>query len=540
MKTILLCLLLIEVACATSYAPLDFPAEPTSEQLLNENGLAGADEDTLLAYVQFNWEAAGSWLPKVTDREEKQITSKYFNREQGKAPNSKTLAELFRDLQVERLHDPRRVVDVAIRELGHRGSEKSMVSLIGLAEFEEREWVGWKALASVQEILARIDPAKIDEKTLRLLSAKTVAPLLRDLDPKLADGFAWTLWSYQRKWLSVSFRSRLPLQTRLWLAKAFAPSHTKEAAEVFEEGLQSQDAAIRMAAGMLVRSVVGGSMSFDESSTKILERFREAKRNPSIPMWEILPVPLDRPLVQKTSGGRRDLVWLDHAAAVAKAHQDVWPMILEPLTNEMYYSRIGDSHPMNIGLSDSEGRVTSRFQNLNSQPVFAFHGGLWSTSGRSGGVQEFNADGSLLWECPGNFDCRALTPVSRGCLVYLGYQSMECRDRRGDLIWKTSLKKLNDPRFIVAIDDSHFVVSCGKSIGWLTKDGEYRPILEGLTSAGWIRYHPTQPWIVLDGGDMTAIVFDPKAGRETGRFDLDDGHGTGESRFPFPRTYFPE
>jgi len=122
----------------------------------------------------------------------------------------------------------------------------------------------------------------------------------------------------------------------------------------------------------------------------------------------------------------------------------------------------------------------------------------------------------------------------------LGHNSIESRNRRGDLLWKTSLKSLNDPRYIVPIDDDRFLVSCGTSVGWLSRDGKYEPILTGFISAGWIRYHPTEPWIIWEGSGSIAIVYDPKAKRELGRVDMDDGWGKGKSRFPFPPTYFPE
>lgn len=398
--------------------------------------------------------------------------------------------------------------------------------------------MAWKALASVVEILARVDPAKIDGETMKFLSATTVAPLLRDLEPTLADTLAWKLWSSQGKGVGATFRRLVPLPTRLWLAKAFAPSHPEEAAVVFEEGLQSQDAAIRTMAGMMVRSGIGGSMGFDKSAARMMETFREKNWNFAIPMWEALPLPLDRPLIQRTSGGRRDLVWLDRDATVAKTVNDVWPLIREQVADGLYFSQIGNSRDR--GLSDVEGRIFSRFRNLISEPVMASHGGICGIEGKFGLAIELQADGSSLWECPIREEFRVWAPVSLGRVVLMSGSSLECRDRRGDVIWKTSLKGLNDPRFLVAIDDSRFVVSCGKSIGWLTKDGEYRPILKGLISAGWIRYHPTEPWIILEGSNMTVIVFDPKAGKETGRFDLDDGHGVGVSRFPFPRTYFPE
>ena len=538
MKIPALWILICGVALASEPLPLDFPEEPTLEQLLGENGLGDAEEGKLITYVRTNWDAAGSWIPDVTAREEKRVTSEVYARN---GDLQEFLRESLIKLQTNRLHDLRRITDAAIRELGRRGTASSLVSLLEVAQSEEREWVRWKALASVQEILTRVDPAKIDERTMMNTTAVIVAPLLRDLDPKIADAWAWTLWERQNRWLNSSgLRSRVPLLSRLWLARAFAASHPKEAAEVFGEGLRSQDPAVRTAAGMIVRSGIGGSMRFDDSAVQLMDTLKAGKWNPRTAIWDTLPLPLDIPLVRRIPGGRRDLVWLDGNAAVTKTKQDVWPLLIEPVVGGMYYSRIGDFYPMDCGLSDEEGRMVSRFRNLNSDPVVAFHGGLWGLRGRFGGMMEFQTDGSLLWECPVNSDCRAMVPISHGRVVRLGYSGMECRDRRGDLIWKTSIEKLDDPRSIIALDDGHFLVCCKKSVGWLNRDGEYVPILEGLTSSNWIRYHPTEPWVILDAGDSAAIVYDPKSGKVTGRFNLEEGVRGGKSRFVPPSANFPE
>lgn len=214
-------------------------------------------------------------------------------------------------------------------------------------------------------------------------------------------------------------------------------------------------------------------------------------------------------------------------------------MISEPLANGNFYARVGDFFPMEYGLSDSEGILYSRFRGLYSAPAIASHGGLWALSGYNR-VAEFHADGSILWECHLDGDYRMVVPISAGRVVLLGYKSIKCRNRRGDLLWKTMLTSLDDPRYIVPVDDDRFLISCGKSVGWLTRDGKYVPVLSKLKSAGWIRYHPSEPWIILEGSDSTAVVYDPKIQKEIGRADLDDGWGNGKSRFPFPTTYFPE
>jgi hypothetical protein len=241
------------------------------------------------------------------------------------------------------------------------------------------------------------------------------------------------------------------------------------------------------------------------------------------------------------------LIWLSGDARIAKSTEDVWPLIREPLVNGHFYSRIGDFRPIEYGLSDSEGILHSRIRGLclYPTPTLASHGGLWALNGEnpSNGhnrVAEFHADGSVLWECQLDEEYGAVVPISGGRVVLLGRKFIECRNRRGDLLWKTMLTSVDDPRCIVPVDDDRFLISCGKSVGWLTRDGKYDPVLSNLKSAGWIRYHPTKPWIIFEGSDSTAVVYDPKTKKELGKIDLDDGWGIGKSRFLFPKTYLPE
>lgn len=540
MKILTLLWVFYGVAHATSYAPLDFPAEPSPAQVLEKNGFAGADEKTLLLYLDAHWDAAGYWLPEVTAREQATISSEFFRRVESKEHDAEALLTNARSkLQNDRLADPRRIFDAIVRELGSRGTESSILTLLSLPTLEEREWVYWKALASVQEILPRIDPTKLDDRTLMHISADLVAPLLRDLNGNVANVWAWTLWEHHRNWLGASFRSSVRLRSRLWLAKAFAASHPQVALEVFREGSQSQDPALRAATAMIVRSGIGLSLPYNTPADELSRLFQANKWNFATSLWETLPLPLDRPLVRKLNGGRTDLVWLSRDGRVSKSNEDVWPLISVPVLDGVFYSRVGDFRPREFDLSNAEGVPSSRTRGLNSDPVVAAHGGLWARVGHNR-VAEFHTDGSVLWESRTDLDCREVVPTHDGRVILLGYRSVECRDRRGDLLWKTSLESLDDPRHIVFVSDDRFLLSCGKSVGWLTRDGKYDPILKGLGSSGWIRYHPTEPWIIFDGSNGTAIVFDPKAKKELGRLDLDDGGGTGKSRFPFPTTYFPE
>ena len=541
LKLLLLCFLFCGSAYATSYAPLKFSQEPTAAQVLEHNGLASADEETLLDYLEAHWDAVGYWSPELTDSEQERISSEFFRRVELRGRDADAyLTKARAQLEVDRLEDPRRILDATIRELGRIGTKKSLVPLLNRPRFEEREWVRWKSLASVQEILPRVDPTQLEREIMIHISADLVAPLLRDLNADVANIWAWTLWERQKDVLSAAFRSNVRLRTRIWLAKAFAASHPQVAAEVFREGLQSQDAAIRTASEMIIRSGIGGSLPYNTSSEQLAKSFLSREWHTNTPLWDTLPLPLDRPLLRKLVGGRTDLIWLSSNARIARSEDDVWPLIRESLTNGNFYSRVGEFFPMEYGLSDRDGVLHSRIQIFHSTPMIASHGGLWAINGHNR-IAEFQADGSKLWECPVNDDeYREIVPISGGRVVLLGHNSIESRNRRGDLLWKNSLHSLNDPRNFVPIEDDRFLVSCGTTVGWLTRDGKYEPVLTGFKSAGWIRYHPTEPWIILEGSDSSVVVYDPKTKKKMGRVDLDDGWGEGKSRFPFPRTYFPE
>ncbi|MES2468815.1 MAG: hypothetical protein V4675_16040 [Verrucomicrobiota bacterium] len=515
----------------------EFPAEPSAAEVLEGNGLSNAQEQSLTAYVEKNWDSADGWIPFIKEHEEKKLAQEYVERigtAKGEAVGFWRMAS--DRLRKDRLVDRRRVVDAVLRKLGRIGTEKSMPALFELSQRNDRQWVNWKAFASIQEILTRVEPGKLDEEALMQIPAELVGPLLRDLDPRVANDWAWTLWEHHEKWLMTSFRSTVRLRTRIWLASAFAASHPQQAWEVFLEGLQSQDPAIRLATEMIVRTGVGGSLPYELSTEQLAKAFAGHKWSSATPLWHTLPLPLDRPLLREF-GERADLIWLSRAALISKTKEDVWPLIREFLPNGLFYSRVGDFFPAEFALSDAEGRPYSRIPSANLSPSVASHGGLWTLAR---GVAELHPDGSVLWECPIHGDYRQITPLGQGRILLLGTGFMESRDRRGDLLWKTGLESLDDPRDIVAVEGDRFLLSCVKSIGWITREGNYQPVLSGLKSALWVRYHPIDPWVIFDAGDQMAVIFDPVTKTELGRFDLDDGEGRADSRFPFPPTYFPE
>lgn len=526
----------------------DFPKEPTQEEILTRNDLKDADEETLLRYVSENSSSIGYWLPSVTAQEQQRIASEYLRKMSARDSSAQEYWKTsIEQLTEKRLIDSRRIVDTVLRKLGQNGSAESIPHLLSIADQAERPWEAWKSLASVQEILPRVDPTKLHHQFLRGIGVDLLAPLLRDLDDTTASRWAWTLWEHHQKWLTVSFRSRVPLRTRLWMARSFATLHRDVAGEVFLEGLKSNDAALRTAAEMFIRSGLGGSIPHGSSPVELLRRYSEQSWTPNQPIWEILPTPLGQPLVRKHEGGgssRTDLIWLSRDAAIMRDERDVWPMVCAALPNGLFYSRVGDSWPPSFALTTDQGDITARFPKLSEiHPLIASHGGLWSLSGQNHAT-EFFPDGTVDWQCPPSGSIaggyRAVAPIGSGRVVILGYTFLQCRDRRGDVIWECSLDGLDDPRSIFPISDRQFIVSCTNSVGWFTPAGKYTPVLEGVKSALWVRYHPTSEWIIFDGGNWEAILFDPSTKSITGRFDLDDGGERAQSRFSSDQKFHPE
>jgi hypothetical protein len=139
-------------------------------------------------------------------------------------------------------------------KLGRQGSVSSIERLVYFGSLAERPWVAWKSFASVQEILARVDPGESDPKLTRRVPVGVLAPLLRDLDEETASKWAWFLWEQRRKSAGGWFYSNVPLRTRVWLARAFAVDHPTEPCVVFDGGLQ-------------------GFVVFDPDEKKVLGRF---------------------------------------------------------------------------------------------------------------------------------------------------------------------------------------------------------------------------------------------------------------------------
>lgn len=534
MKILCLIIFLGLPARATSYAPLELPDEPSPAMVLEANKLKDADETTLLEYIETHWDSAAFELSEIKAKEVATFSDEYSGHIDSRDGKSQSfIAEAFIKLQEDRLHNPRRIVDAALRELGKRGTGVSLPGLMSRSKSDKRPWVGWKALASVQEILPRADPSQLDHKSMMQIDAVFVAPLFQDLDPVVADRWAWALWEHHKKWMDVTFPHRVPLLTRILLAGAFVPSHPVEAGEVFEEGLRSHDPALRTVAEMVIRSGIGGSLAYGISAEKLLEAFKNRKWTSNVPAWEAMPLPLGQPLLRGQGGGRWDLVWLNEHTEIIKQVEDVTPDLGLSLPNGLFYSN-GEK----LEMIDTDRRIHAKFPTTNySTASLSAYGGVraFTESHRPG---QFFPDGTLFWDCPFSTpnDQREFVGIGKGRVVFGDFGFLECRDRRGDLLWRTPVDKLGKPREIIRVSGNRFLLACQESIGWLTTDGNYEPILTELGSGSWIRYHPTEPWIIMDGATTTAIIYDPVAKKEIGRFDLHRGSSTEKSRFPAPRN----
>jgi hypothetical protein len=498
------------------------------DEVLAASSLYRATERELLNYVAANWILAKSWLPDVSHLEVSQIEHEYlWKADRTREDVSAYWRKATTELKLQRLHDKRRVVDAVLRKLGKTGSAMSIGELAMYAVAEECEWAKWKALASVLELMGRIEPEKATDAELAWARPEMLAPLLGDLPPPMAEKWALRLW----KRSSHIHYDKDYLRTRLWLARFFATADAALAASIFRQSIGHYDPTIQALSTMLLRSGIGGSLDWGTPPEQLIPMLEKGKWRGTISSWESLPEPLACPVVRKHSGGRIDLVWLDTAAKQTKAEEDVWIDAGQPFCSGLIWGGISN----NTGaLATREGNIQMRVFSLGSTPASAWHGGLWLLSGSSM-AEEFGADGSLLWQSPVSqsmADWRFITSSSKpGLMLLLGYNKLACIDRRGDFVWNLDLKGMDDPRWIMDVGGDRFLVCCTKSVGWLSAKGEYQPVVEGLGSALWVAYHPKTHWVVFDGSDWSTVIFDPESGKVCGRFDTDDAGGKHVSRF---------
>jgi len=539
-------LICAQTAFANSWVKPPQPPEPRAETLLATAGLSDADEERLLKYVSENAGSVETWIPSLSEREYRVLVGDYFDRLERNDPDAQAVwKKRTEQLAEERIRDSRRVVDAALRKLGQSGTSRSIRKLLEVAIYSlERPWAKWKIYAAIQEIMERQDAAKATYADLQFASPESLAPLLRDVSPQRAEAWAWAVWESGHKPASPSFRSVAPLPARLWLARFFAGIKPTVAAEVFYQGLQSPDAAVRSLAEMLLRQGIGKSVPYGAGANALVKELEGGKWKPTTQPWEVMPQPLIQPVAQQIAGtksGRTDLVWLDGKAEIVNRKEDVWPLLHDVLPNGLFHSRIGDTIPATYALTNSEGEVYARFPGIDGGVVAAIHGGIWTIVQHPTRAIEFAPNGSVLWELPISSGAyRMVTPYRPGQVLLLGYKFLECRNRRGDLVWRTEMEKMDDPRFVLAVDEETFLVSCGKSIGWMTKAGAYTAIEDRMISAGWIRYHPAAEWVIFDGGDWSVSIYDAAKKGVTGRFDLDDPRRAVPSKFTKDPFLLPE
>ena len=507
----------------------EFPKAPTMSEILVSNGLDTADERTLLNYVSRNWVLVSTWLPDLARYEEDLIAEEYLRRSNNRADDIQAYwrnatAELYK----RRLADSRRIVDAVLRELGRHGTAKSIgeLTMFARSSGESSVWARWKALASVVELMSRIDPDQVSERDVKGAVPDILATTLNDLPQDKAEKWAWRMWQSDAA-------IRYPdghVPTRLWLARFFAPRDPKLAAQLFRQGLEHYDIAIQQLAATLLRSGMGGSLDWETSADDLLRKFDASRWSGATPSWDVMPEPLSVPFPRKHYGGRVDLVWLDVAATVRKTQSDVWPDVDQAISSRL---QLGKTHWNTVVLATTDGNVRTNFPGASSAAA-ATHGGLWLLSG-SALAGEYGPDGTTYWQCPisrSGPDYRYIAPHAKpGQILLLGYQKLDCIDRRGDRLWSIDLAKLDDPRCVLAVENEKLLLTCGKSVGWLDKSGNYKPVVSGLGSALWVAYHPESPWVVFDGSNWEIVVFDPKSGKITGRFDSDDGGSKERSRF---------
>lgn len=180
------------------HSPIPNPPEPTLAELLRA---AKLDPDKAPQLVQRLHEilpshprAADAWLPFIREAEHRRLVRKL--QEHGYGAEKKSggwqamFPQLVEQLNSDRLHDPRRLVDAILRRLEETGSPEDMARILRTAEWYAQTPSGkWKFYATFQGILARHAAVKIlntDD-----LSWPTLAPLLRDLEP---DQRARLLW----------------------------------------------------------------------------------------------------------------------------------------------------------------------------------------------------------------------------------------------------------------------------------------------------------------------------------------------------------
>jgi|GEM_PF-5013271 hypothetical protein len=70
---------------------------------------------------------------------------------------------------------------------------------------------------------------------------------------------------------------------------------------------------------------------------------------------------------------------------------------------------------------------------------------------------------------------------------------------------------MDDPRWACMIDADTVLISCTNEIQIRHRTKGLQKRIDGFASLTRVRYHPTLPWIIDDGGLSEVVIYDPKS-----------------------------
>ena len=494
--------LLAPAAAGNDWPPPPNPPEPEAAEVFREAGVDGRDPAALLARLDAltreHPTALDAWVPTLRRHEHWSLVTETAREPKPRAVSPERLAEL----RAARLRHPARVAEAVLRQLGAVGTPAQLDGLLAAAAGAKTEWGRWKCYAAVQDILAR---GPVEEAAGRLPPTPEAVRLLRDLPAGRRGELAAALFRRQPHeydgW-------RIPAtQPALWLAWSLADADPAGAAAVFRLGLELPDPAARLFAGIGLARVTGGPIPYRLTAGRRATAAAPAARRPDD--YEF-PDPLARPVVQHHRGDRADLWWLGADGAVARREEDVWPKVERVLPDGTFLSLAGPG----VALTDPDGEVLVRFPSGRGQVDNVApdgHGGFVALEDRGQLLVEYAVNGDRLWACPlddGHASARYAAPAGPGRVLLVRYGRVEVLDRRGDVVWAVR-DVPEDPRWACAIGPDTVLVAGVKAVEVHHRTrGRVRRV-DGFTSVAGVRYHPTRPWLVLDGGAGAAVILDP-------------------------------
>jgi len=494
------------------------PPEPTEEQVLAATRVDATRADAVYAkaleLLLRDPSVIDRWIPALHEAEQRAMADEYVRRAWPEAPDGQRAAkpragvelqDLVKELVAARPKHPARQVDALLRRLGRIDDAAHRAA--GLAAFASTPTGRWKAYAAAQEILARVDVARASASGPHIGPA--VYPLLlRDLPPRRAGELAG---EYLR--LVMTDRNPEP-HVLLWLAWSLSHTDPKAAAKIFEQSLTSPDPAERLMAGRGLARLTGDVPPFrltappaETAGPRAAWVDKLAQRAPAA----FAPIdPLAAPLIKRQRGGRVDLIRLKPDATPAETTEDVWPTITQVLPDGTAYGRV--RHDV-YGLLAPDGTPLARFDAAGAVPSdVAEHGGLLlAHPNATGGGSELGADGAVLWSNPRKVSILTEAGLGRFATTVGGKPALI--DRRGDVLWTIELDVTRDgvrQAHLVA-EDTMLVVRQHSVEVWHRTEG-LKQRVAGFVSNADARYHPTQPWLVIDGAHPTALIVDPRTG----------------------------